>query len=59
MRISDARADIVEFQTRIVVNESLRTLTLSEQAEDELDRDAHLPNRRLTSENLGVYGDAP
>jgi len=59
MCVSDARTDIVGFQTRTVVNESLRTFTLSEKAQDEFDGDPHLPNRRLTSENLGVYGNAP
>jgi hypothetical protein len=35
VRVSNAGADVVEFQTRIVIHDSLGTLALSKKTQDE------------------------
>src|SRR5262249_7124952 len=57
MRIGPTGATVVRFELGIVGEDGCDGLTLSEQAQDELDRDAHPANDRLAPEDLRVRGD--
>jgi hypothetical protein len=59
VRVRDASPNVFELKARVVVDERLRRLALGEKAQDELDRNAHASDRRLSAENIRVHGDAP
>ena len=55
MRISKAGPDVIRFQIRVVREDGLRSFPLSKQTENKFDRDAHAPNDRFATKNLGVH----
>ena len=55
MSISKTSPDVIRFQIRVVREDGLRRFPLSKQTEYEFDGDAHAPNDRFTTKNLGVY----
>jgi len=55
MSIGKTRPEVIGFQFRVVREDSLRSLPLSKQTENEFDRDTHPPNDGLATKDFGVH----
>ena len=53
MGIRSAGADIIQLEVRVVVQNILRGNSLSQQAEDEFNRDSHVADNRLSAKTSG------